>query len=98
MIGHQQMGMEGVVTALGGPGRTARPPHCYNFAVSSKLTSTNPYLRDPAMRERSVLKSVASSSAIEGIRAPFRRKRRAAVKASGATRAKSTRRSRITRA
>lgn len=36
------------------------------------LTNTNPYLRDPVQRERSVLKSVASSSAIEGIRAPFR--------------------------
>jgi hypothetical protein len=36
------------------------------------LSSTNPYLRDPVQRERSVLKSVASSSAIEGIRAPFR--------------------------
>lgn len=36
------------------------------------LSNTNPYLRDPVQRERSVLKSVASSSAIEGIRAPFR--------------------------
>ncbi len=36
------------------------------------LSSTNPYLRDPVQRERSVLKSVASSSAIEGIHAPFR--------------------------
>jgi hypothetical protein len=37
-----------------------------------RLTVANPYLRDPVQRERSVLKSVASSSAIEGIRAPFR--------------------------
>lgn len=36
------------------------------------LINTNPYLRDPVQRERSILKSVASSSAIEGIRAPFR--------------------------
>lgn len=40
--------------------------------MSRKLLNTNPYLRDPVQRERSVLKSVASSSAIEGIRAPFR--------------------------
>jgi hypothetical protein len=40
--------------------------------MSRKLLATNPYLRDPVQRERSVLKSVASSSAIEGIRAPFR--------------------------
>ena len=41
--------------------------------MSSKLAKTNPYLRDPVTRERIVLKSVASSSAIEGIRAPFRK-------------------------
>jgi Fic family protein len=37
-----------------------------------KLSAANPYLRDPAQRERTLLKSVASSSAIEGIHAPFR--------------------------
>jgi len=36
--------------------------------VKSKLSDVNPYLRDPVKRERAVLKSVASSSAIEGIR------------------------------
>ena len=41
--------------------------------MSSKLSSANRYLRDPAVRERSVLKNVATSSAIEGIRAPFKR-------------------------
>lgn len=40
--------------------------------MSSKLSKTNPHLRDPVARERAILKSVASSSAIEGIRAPFR--------------------------
>lgn len=40
--------------------------------MGSKLTSTNPYLRDPRMRERMVVTSVSSSSAIEGIRAPFK--------------------------
>lgn len=40
--------------------------------MSRKLINTNPWLRDPVQRERSVLKSVASSSAIDGIRAPFR--------------------------
>ena len=36
--------------------------------MKSKLSDVNPYLSDPAKRERAVLKSVASSSAIEGIR------------------------------
>jgi hypothetical protein len=40
--------------------------------VSSKLSTTNPYLRDPVVRARTVFTSVASSSAIEGILAPFR--------------------------
>ena len=41
--------------------------------MSSKLSSTNRYLRDPVVRKRTVLRSVATSSAIEGIRAPFKR-------------------------
>ena len=40
--------------------------------MSAKLSTANRYLRDPAVRDRTVLKSVASSSAIEGIRAPFK--------------------------
>jgi hypothetical protein len=40
--------------------------------MGRKLIDTNPYLRDPVQRERTIFKSVASSSAIEGIRAPFR--------------------------
>jgi uncharacterized 2Fe-2S/4Fe-4S cluster protein (DUF4445 family) len=36
-----------------------------------KLASTNRYLRNPEVRERTVTRSVATSSAIEGIRAPF---------------------------
>ena len=39
---------------------------------STKLSHTNPYLRDRAARERGVFTSVASSSAIEGIHAPFK--------------------------
>jgi Fic family protein len=35
--------------------------------VKNKLSDVNPHLRDPARRERAVLKSVVSSSAIEGI-------------------------------
>ena len=34
--------------------------------MKNKLSDVNPHLRDPAKRERAVLKSVASSSAIEG--------------------------------
>jgi hypothetical protein len=40
--------------------------------MSSKLSTANPYLRDPVVRQRSVLTSVSTSSAIEGIRAPFK--------------------------
>jgi hypothetical protein len=40
--------------------------------MDSKLSTANPYLRDPVARRRSVFASVASSSAIEGIRAPFK--------------------------
>ena len=39
---------------------------------STKLSHTNPYLRDRAARARGVFASVASSSAIEGIHAPFK--------------------------
>ena len=42
-------------------------------APMTKIARTNPFMRDPAVRERTLLKSVASSSAIEGIRAPFRK-------------------------
>src|SRR5712691_1817234 len=55
---------------------------CYNPPMGSKLSTANPYLRDPAVRQGSVYQSVASSSAIEGIRAPFR-KTRVAKRASG---------------
>jgi hypothetical protein len=41
--------------------------------MSSSLALANPHLRDPDLRRRSVLKSVATSSAIEGIRAPFKK-------------------------
>ena len=39
----------------------------------SHVSASNPYLRDPEARKRDVLRSVASSSAIEGIRAPFKK-------------------------
>jgi hypothetical protein len=41
--------------------------------MSAKLASTNRYLRDPVVRRKLIFKSVASSSAIEGIRAPFKK-------------------------
>lgn len=40
--------------------------------MGSKLSTVNPYLRDPIVRKRTVFTSVSSSSAIEGIRAPFK--------------------------
>jgi len=58
--------------------------------MSAKLSASNPYLRDPTLRQRSVLVSVATSSAIEGIRAPFKQKQTAAKKTrhTSATKAK----------
>ena len=44
----------------------------YTGGVGTKLSVANRYLRNPEMRERTVTRSVATSSAIEGIRAPFR--------------------------
>ena len=40
--------------------------------MGSKLSAVNPYLRDPIARKRGVFTSVSSSSAIEGIRSPFK--------------------------
>ena len=42
--------------------------------MSTKLTAANRYLRDAAVREVTVTKSVVTSSAIEGIRAAFNRR------------------------
>jgi hypothetical protein len=41
--------------------------------MSTKLSDSNPHLRDRSVRQRSVLVSVATSSAIEGIHAPFKK-------------------------
>jgi hypothetical protein len=43
----------------------------YTKAVGTKLSVANRFLRNPEVRERTVTRSVATSSAIEGIRAPF---------------------------
>jgi hypothetical protein len=51
----------------------------------SSLASTNRYLKDPTLRKKLVVRSVATSSAIEGIRAPFKGK---AAKARTQARAK----------
>ncbi len=39
--------------------------------MSAKLSQRNPYLRDLKVRERMVIKSVVTSSAIDGIRVSF---------------------------
>ena len=41
--------------------------------MSTKLASTNRYLKDATARRKLIYRSVASSSAIEGIRAPFKK-------------------------
>jgi hypothetical protein len=38
------------------------------------LASANRFLKDPVVRRKLVVRSVATSSAIEGIRAPFKKK------------------------
>ena len=45
----------------------------YNVDMSAKLASTNRYLKDAVVRRKLIFRSVASSSAIEGIRAPFKK-------------------------
>jgi hypothetical protein len=40
--------------------------------VAKLINTTNRFLKNPALCEKMVLKSVGSSSAIEGIRAPFK--------------------------
>ena len=42
--------------------------------MSIKLSVANRYLRNPEVREKMVIRSVATSSAIEGIRTPFGRR------------------------
>lgn len=39
------------------------------------LNETNPYMRDPETRERLIDRSVASSSAVEGIKVDFNKMR-----------------------
>jgi len=55
-------------------------------SMGAKLSSTNRYLKDPALRGKLILVSVASSSAIEGIRAPFLKKRTKSVAGASAKR------------
>ncbi len=50
--------------------------------MSTKVSSTNPYLRDPVVRKSMVIRSVVTSSAIEGIRASFKRSPKTAGKSS----------------
>jgi len=52
--------------------------------MKNKLSDVNPHLRDPAKRERAVLKSVASSSAIEGIYVSLKKPLNGAAKAASA--------------
>jgi hypothetical protein len=51
----------------------------YTKGVGTKLSVANRYLRNPEMRERTATSSVGTSSAIEGIRAPFGRGAKAAA-------------------
>jgi hypothetical protein len=40
--------------------------------MGAKLIDSNAYLRDPVQRKKAVFLTVSSSSAIDGIHAPFR--------------------------
>ena len=66
--------------------------------MSKKLSVINFYLLDPALRQESVYRSVASSSAIEGIHAPFAKDTRITAKSASKARAKSNGKSRLNRA
>lgn len=44
--------------------------------MGTKLSSVNPYLRDPVARKSMIVRSVVTSSAIEGIRAVFKQGRK----------------------
>lgn len=48
--------------------------------MGTKLSSVNPYLRDPVARKSMIIRSVETFSAIEGIRAVFERARRSTEK------------------
>jgi hypothetical protein len=48
--------------------------------MGAKLSSVNPYLRDPVARKSMVVRSVVTSSAIEGIRAVFKQARKSTEK------------------
>ena len=39
----------------------------YNQSMKNSLITTNPYLKDPAVRKSTLTRNVESSSAIEGI-------------------------------
>lgn len=49
--------------------------------MTANLLSSNPYLRDPATRKKSVRMAAASSSAVEGIYQPFMAPKESAVTA-----------------
>jgi len=66
--------------------------------MGAKLSVVNFYLLDPAIRQESVYRSVASSSAIEGIRGPFKKDSRIPSKSTSNAHAKSNGKSRLTRA
>ena len=50
---------------------SGRPGNDIVLLMSKKLSESNPYLRDPEIRKKSLWISVKSSSAIEGIHHPF---------------------------
>ena len=66
--------------------------------MGKKLSVINFYLLDPAIRQESVYRSVASSSAIEGIRAPFAKNSRTPAKSASNAPPKSNGKSRLNRA
>lgn len=41
---------------------------CYNLIMKKPLIETNPYLKDPIMRDKLISRSVRSSCGVEGIK------------------------------
>jgi len=40
----------------------------YKYTMKKTLLNTNPYLKDPAVRERTLTRNIVSTSAVEGIK------------------------------
>jgi hypothetical protein len=59
--------------------------------MKSKLSTANPYLRDPVIRREGLWVSAKTSSAVEGIREPFAKRGVTAASAKSASKGRAAR-------